>query len=312
MPVGPAALPADRVGVQGPAHEQPVPGDGLDAEQVAVSQGPAGLAGLGAVVVASADDQVTGAGPDAVGDGDRGPAGDDAKGDQVVADAAVQLAAQRVIGGHQQGVGATRRERGVGGRSGVHDLLGIAADDAAVLVVGGQHARIAVTQPQAGGLFPGVAEPDGFGQPGIAQRSGEQGHAAAVFHRLQLADVPGQDDLGTAGPGVGDQVGQVRAGQHRGLIDDQERAGADGDGAAGAARPGRWPRNCAALYETGTPAARVLRADWDGVIPITGPSPALAQIRAASASTRVFPAPAGALITETSRPSTSTASAAAA
>ena len=70
-------------------------------------------------------------------------------------------------------------------------------------------------------------------------------------------------------------------------------------------RPGRWPRNWAALYDTGTPAARVLRADWDGVMPITGPSPASAQIRAASASTRVFPAPAGALITETSRPSVS-------
>ena len=43
------------------------------------------------------------------------------------------------------------------------------------------------------------------------------------------------------------------------------------------------------MYDTGTPAARVLRADWDGVMPITGPSPASAQIRAASASTRVFP-----------------------
>ena len=40
-------------------------------------------------------------------------------------------------------------------------------------------------------------------------------------------------------------------------------------------------------------------------MPITGPSPASAQIRAASASTRVFPDPAGALITDTSRPSAS-------
>ena len=77
--VGPAALPGYRVGVQGAADEQAAPGDGLDAEQVAVGQGPAGLAGLDVVVVAGADDQVTGAGPGAVGDGHRGPAGDDAE-----------------------------------------------------------------------------------------------------------------------------------------------------------------------------------------------------------------------------------------
>ena len=62
VPVGPAALPGLRVGVQRAADEQPVRGDGVDAEQVAVGQGPAGLAGLDAVVVAGADDQVAGAG----------------------------------------------------------------------------------------------------------------------------------------------------------------------------------------------------------------------------------------------------------
>ena len=61
-----------------------------------------------------------------------------------------------------------------------------------------------------------------------------------------------------------------------------------------------------------TPAARVLRADWDGVMPITGPSPASAQARPAAASTHVFPDPAGAFIPETRLPSVSTASAAAA
>ena len=188
--VGPAALPGGRVGVQGAADEQAVCGDGLDAEQVAVGQRPAGLAGLDAVVVAGADDQVPGAGPGAVGDRDRGPVLDDAQGDEVVADAAVQLAAQRVVRGHQQRVGAAGGQRDVGGRGGVHDLLRVAADDAAVLVVLGQHAGVAVAQPQAGGLFPGVAEPDGFGQPGIAEPGGEQGHAAAVLHGLQLAECP--------------------------------------------------------------------------------------------------------------------------
>ena len=70
--VGPAALPGARVGVQGAADEQAVPGDGLDAEQVAVGQGAAGFPGLDAVVVAGADDQVTRTGPGAVGDGHRG------------------------------------------------------------------------------------------------------------------------------------------------------------------------------------------------------------------------------------------------
>ena len=113
---------------------------GLDAEQVAVGQRPAGLARLDRVVVAGADDQVTGAGPGAVGDGDRGAGLDDAEGDEVVADPAVQLAAQRVVGGHQQRVGAAGGQGDVGGRGGVHHLLRVAADDAAVLVVLGQHA----------------------------------------------------------------------------------------------------------------------------------------------------------------------------
>ena len=48
--VGPPPLPGGRVGVQGPADDQAAWGDGLDAEQVAVGQRPAGLAGLDGVV----------------------------------------------------------------------------------------------------------------------------------------------------------------------------------------------------------------------------------------------------------------------
>ena len=77
-------------------------------------------------------------------------------------------------------------------------------------------------------------------------------------------------------------------------------------------RPGRWPRNWAALYDTGTPAARVLRADCDAVIPTTGPSPAAVQARPVSVSTRVLPEPAGALMTDARWPSVRTDSAAAA
>ena len=111
-----------------------------------------------------------------------------------------------------------------------------------MLVILGQHADVTVAQPQASLLFPGVAEPDRLGQPGITQRLGEQGHPAAVLHCLQLAEVPGQDDLGTLGLGVGDQVGQVRAGDHRGLIDDQQGARADPDRAAAAAAARQVPQ----------------------------------------------------------------------
>ena len=201
--VGPAALAGARVGVQRPAHDQPFWGDGLDAEQVAVGQGPARLPRFHAVVVAGADDQVAGAGLGAVGDGDGGAGLDDAQGDEVLADAAGQLAAQGVVGGHQQGVGAVGGQGDVGGRGGVHHLLRLPGVDAGVLVVAGQDGGVAGAQPQAGVLFPGGAEPYGLGEAGVAQGAGEQGHAAAVFHRLQLLGITGQDHLGPGWPPPG-------------------------------------------------------------------------------------------------------------
>jgi hypothetical protein len=45
------------------------------------------------------------------------------------------------------------------------------------------------------------------------------------------------------------------------------------------------------LYDTGTPAARVLQADWDGVMPMTQPSPAAAHAWPAAASTQILPDP---------------------
>ena len=171
---------------------------------------------------------------------------------------------------------------------------------------------VPIAEPQAGGLLPGVPEPDGFSKPGVAQGIGEQGHAAAVLDRLQLLGIPGQDDLAPrllayairsarSGPDSIDAssiTSKVPRPIRTGPRAPRRRAGGPGT-----ARRCRTP---------GAPAARVLRADCDGVIPITGPSPAPAQIRAASASTRVFPDPAGALSTETSWPSVSAASAAAA
>ena len=259
---------------------RPFRGDGVDAEQVAVGQGAAGLARLDGVVVAGADDQVAGAGLGAVGDGDRGAGLDDAEGDEVVADAAVQLAAQRVVGGHQQGVGAAGGEGDVGVRGGVHHLLRVSADDPGVLVVLGEHRGVAVAQPQAGGLFPAVAEPDGFGQPGVAEGTGEQGHAAAVFHGLQLAGVPGQDHLPAAGFGVA--IRSARSGP--GIIEassiSSSGAGPISTGPRAPRRPGRWPRNWAALYDTGHPGGQGVagglgRGDPDHLAqPGRGPGPA--------------------------------------
>ena len=238
-PVGPAALPGIRVGVQCPADEQPVAGDGVDAQQVAVGQGPAGFPGLQRMVVAGAHDQVPGAGRGAVGDahGRSGP--DDAEADQVIADAAGQFPAQRVVGGHQQRVGAVHGERDVGGRGGIHHPFRITALDPAVLVILGQHRSVTGAQPQAGSLLPAGAEPDRLGELDVAEPVGEQGHAAAVFHRLQLGGVPGQDHLAACCFGEADQVGQLRAADHRRLVDRQQGARADRDWAAGAALAGQ-------------------------------------------------------------------------
>ena len=196
----------------------------------------------------------------------RGSGLDDAQGDEVIADAAGQLAAQRMLGRHEQGVGAVGGQGDVGGRGGVHHLLGVAAEDAAVLVVVGQHGGVAVAQPQAGVLFPGGAEPDRFGEPGVAEGVGEQGHAAAVLHRLQLAGVPGQNHLPVAGLGVGDQVGQVRAGHGGGLIDQQQRPRAGLDRAAGAAPARQVAQELGAVVRDRDPggqgvAGRLRRSD---------------------------------------------------
>jgi len=121
-----------------------------------------------------------------------------------------QLAAQGVVGGHH--------------------LLRVAAVDAAVLAVLGQHGGVAGAEPQAGGLFPGGAEPDGFGELGVA----EQGHAAAVFHRLQLLGIPGQGHLGAGRGRLGDDVGQVGGGDHGGLVHQDQVPGLEPDRAAGA------------------------------------------------------------------------------
>jgi len=86
--VGPPPPPGPRIRVQSPAHDQAFRRDGLNAEQVAVGHGPAGLPRLDGVIIAGADDQVTHTGLSAVRDAERGAGLHDAQADELVADAA--------------------------------------------------------------------------------------------------------------------------------------------------------------------------------------------------------------------------------
>jgi hypothetical protein len=278
---GPPPLSGGRVGVQRPADGQPGRRDCLDADQVAVGQRPAGPPRLDRAVVAGAHDQVPRAGPGAVGDAHCGPSVDDAEADQVIADAAGQLPAQRVIGRHQQHIGAVQGERKVMGSGGVHHLLRLPAADPGVLVVLGQHRRIADAQPQAGRLLPGGAEPDRLGQLDEAQGAGQQGQAAAVLHRLQLLGIPGQDHLGAAVSGLADDVGQVRIGHHGRLIHHDQVPGPEPDRAAGSPLPGQVTQKLSAVVRLGNPggqgiARRLGRRDADDP-PEPGPGPRLAR-----------------------------------
>ena len=90
---------------------------------------------------------------------------------------------------------------------------------------------------------------------------------------------PARMILAPLGLGVGDQVGQVRAGQHRGLVDDQQGARADGDGAAGAAAAGQVAQELGGVVRPGHSggqgvAGRLGRGDADHrAEPGLGPDP---------------------------------------
>jgi hypothetical protein len=159
------------------------------------------LGRLDLVVVASRHDQIPGPGFVAVRDGDRHRAGDEPEADEVVADAAGQLPALAVAGGHEEHVGAAGGQGDVVGDSGVGHLLRGAAPDAGVLVVVGQDRGVAVAEPQARGPLPLLAEPDRLRQADVAEAAGEQAHPAAAGDGLQLHSVPGQDHLPAAVPG---------------------------------------------------------------------------------------------------------------
>ena len=198
-----------------------------------------GLSGLDAVVVAGAHDQVAAPRRRAAGDGHRLGAVDEAEAEQVLPDAAGQFPAQGVVGRDQQRVGVAGGQGGVVGGGGLDHQLRVPAGDPAVPVVFVQDGGVAVAEPQAGGALPRGAEPHRLGQPDVAEAVGEQGHAAAVLHGLELLGVARDDDLAAVPLGQVDQVGQVRAGHHRRLVDREEGALADGHVAPRAAPAGQ-------------------------------------------------------------------------
>ena len=153
---------------------------------------------------------------------------DQAEAEQVLPDAAGQLPAQGVVGRDQQRVGVVGGQGGVVGGGGLGHQLRVAAGDPAVLVVFVEDGGVAVAEPQAGGALPRGAEPHRLGQPDVAEAVGEQGHAAAVLHGLELLGVARDDDLAPVPLGQVDQVGQVRGGHHRRLVDREEGSRADG------------------------------------------------------------------------------------
>jgi hypothetical protein len=164
---------------------------------------------------------------------------DAAQPDQIIADAPGQLLAQRMIGRHQQHIGAVQGQGEIVGCGGVDHLLRVPTTDAGVPVVLGQHTAVARAEPQAGRLLPPGAEPDRLGQLNIAEGASEQGQAAAVLHRLQLLGIPGQDHLHAAARGLADHVGQVRVGDHGRLVHQHQVARPQRDGAAGTVPPGQ-------------------------------------------------------------------------
>ena len=200
---------------------------------------------LDEVIVLCADDQVPGA--RAVGDTHRVRRRDGAEADQVIADAAGQLPAQRMIGRHQQHVGAVQREREVVGRGGVHHLLRLTAADPGVLVVVGQHRGVSGAEPQARCLFPLLAEPDRLGQLREPQGISEQRHTAAASTAWSCCVSPARITLTPLSAAWAIRSARSGLATMDASSTRTTSPGWSGAGPRAPRCPGRWPRNCAAL-----------------------------------------------------------------
>ena len=161
-----------------------------------------------------------------------------------------------MVGRHQQHVGTVQGQGEVAGRGGVHHLLGVPADDPGVLVILGQHGGVPGAQPQAGRLFPPLAEPYRLGELHETETLGEQGQTATAFHRLQLLGIPGHDQLGAAGRRLADDVGHVRVRDHGRLVHHDHVTGTELDRAAGAALPGQMTQKLGSVVRLRDPGGQ--------------------------------------------------------
>ena len=119
-----------------------------------------------------------------------------------------------------------------------------------------------VAQPQAGRLFPPLAEPDRLGELHETQSLGEQGQAATRLSTacscwvspamISLAPLAATWLMTSAMSGLATMDASSIT---------TTSPGWSWTGPRAPRWPGRWPRNWAVLYDSGTPAARVLRAD---------------------------------------------------
>ena len=95
-------------------------------------------------------------------------------------------------------------------------------------VVVAQDGLVAVAQPQRGGAFPLVAEAAGLGELVAGAGLRDEVHGAAGADRGELAVVADEQQLGAGGLGAGVDGGQRGGVGHRGLVDHDEVAGAQG------------------------------------------------------------------------------------
>ena len=176
------------------------------------------------------------------------------------------------FGGHEQGVGAVQGERDVGGCGGVGHLLGLAADDPAVLVVFGQHRGVACAEPEAGCLFPCGAEPDRVGELDVSERSASRDMAPPFSTACSWPVSPARTILALRSSAQADYVGQVGGGDHRGLVDQQQGVLGDGERAAGSALAGQVAQELGGVVGLGHPGGQGVAGGLRGRDPDDRPS----------------------------------------
>ena len=197
---------------------------------------PQAAGGEQAAVVAGGDDFVTPA--DDLGS-NRQPAGFDlAGGDPVGPGPQGQSVHGGVIRRHDHDRFASGASGTPGGEGLIDHLLPVAASDPAVGGVVVEDGVVSLTQPQSRFSFPGVGEAADLVEFGGAAVGDQEAEQAAGFDGAELAVIPDQDEFGVGGFHRFDQGGEVRGGQHGGLVDDHDLTPAElGGGITALAAP---------------------------------------------------------------------------